>query len=94
MGSHTTATTTGARSPARCLPILPLDERRVDGLHSDGYAWKRGGRLLWTLHTFAFTEEGRGNNAQRAAGDTAASVAAAGTTATRVRLQEAQLCLV
>lgn len=36
-------------------------------------------------HTFAFTEEGRGNNAQRAGGDTAVSVAAAaGTTAMRV----------
>lgn len=30
------------------LPILPLDERRVNGLHSDGYAWKIGGRLLDT----------------------------------------------
>lgn len=39
------------------LPILPLDECWVDGLHSDGYAWKRekgkkkGGRLSDThLH--------------------------------------------
>lgn len=40
------------------LPILPLDERRVDGLHSDGYAWKTGGRLS-DAHTFAFTEEDR-----------------------------------
>lgn len=66
----------------------------MDGLHSDGYAWKGGGRLLWTANTFAFTEEGRGNNAQRAGRDTAASVAAAGTTATRVRPQEAELGLV
>lgn len=34
--------------PLARLPILPLDERRVNGLHSDGYAWKIGGRLLDT----------------------------------------------
>lgn len=44
------------------LPILPLDERWVNRLHSDGYAWKTGN---FPSDTFAFTEEGQRTRQRR-----------------------------
>lgn len=49
------------------LPILPLDECWVNGLHSDGYAWKIGGRLSDT-HICIY-RGGPENNTQRARRD-------------------------
>lgn len=43
-------------------PILPLDERWVNRLHSDGYAWKTGN---FPSDTFAFTEEGQRTRQRR-----------------------------
>lgn len=55
-----------APTPAH-LPILPLDECWVNGLHSDGYAWKIGDRLS-DAHISIY-RGGPENNTQRAQRD-------------------------